>query len=679
MENRLIHLLAPAVALAMVFTGCGNNNAASSSVADSSSASVTVVSRGEKRGSYADADFLESYDASSATTIALAGNGATISGNGAKIDDGTVTISDAGTYILSGVLSDGQLLVDAAETDTVHLVLNGAALTNTAGAPLYIAQCEKLILTLAQGSENSLTDTENYTFKAGADEPDAALFSKSDLAINGSGTLTVSANYKNGIASKDNLVITNGDITVTAVNDAIRGKDSVTIADGSLNLASGGDGIKSNNDTDTALGFVIIDGGSFVISAESDGIQAETALIIADGTFEVTCGGGSTVSAVQSDGSMPGMPEWNMGGRQGAADNISDMPQGGPPSGMGGMPGTQQQTAAEEGTVSQKGLKGGGSVEVTGGTFTLNCVDDALHTNGDMTIFGGIFNIASDDDGLHADDELLITGGNIDITQCYEGLEGNNVTISGGAVQLTARDDGINSAGGNDGASTETFRGPGGGNANCNITITGGTVTVNAMGDGLDANGSLVIEGGLVIVNGPTNSGNGALDYDGNGTITGGTLIAAGSTGMVQVPGSDSTQPVLSVIFAEMQTGGAVFNLADKNGNLILSFAPAKQFQNIVISSSQLKVGEVYTLYSGTAGSETRTNGFAEAVDALGSALCAVTLSDMVTTISSDGSAITGGMGVGGGRGGMGRQSGEMPQRSGITDGATTQNRTSNS
>ncbi len=646
MKNKLIHLLALAVALAMVFTGCGNNNAASSSVADSSSASVTVVSSGEKRGSYADADFLESYDASSATTIALAGNGATISGNGAKIDDGTVTISDAGTYILSGVLSDGQLLVDAAETDTVHLVLNGAALTNTAGAPLYIAQCEKLILTLAQGSENSLTDTENYTFEAGADEPDAALFSKSDLAINGSGTLTVSANYKNGIASKDNLVITNGDITVTAVNDAIRGKDSVTIADGSLNLASGGDGIKSNNDTDTALGFVIIDGGSFVISAESDGIQAETALIIADGTFEVTCGGGSTVSAVQSDGSMPG---------------------------------TQQQTAAEEGTVSQKGLKGGGSVEVTGGTFTLNCVDDALHTNGDMTIFGGIFNIASDDDGLHADDELLITGGNIDITQCYEGLEGNNVTISGGAVQLTARDDGINSAGGNDGASTETFRGPGGGNANCNITITGGTVTVNAMGDGLDANGSLVIEGGLVIVNGPTNSGNGALDYDGSGTITGGTLIAAGSTGMVQVPGSDSTQPVLSVIFAEMQTGGAVFNLADKNGNLILSFAPAKQFQNIVISSSQLKVGEVYTLYSGTAGSETRTNGFAEAVDALGSALCAVTLSDMVTTISSDGSAITGGMGMGGGRGGMGRQSGEMPQRSGITDGATTQNRTSNS
>lgn len=677
MKNKLIRLFAPAVALTMIFTGCGNNNTTSSSVANSnSSTAVPIASSGEKRGSYADEDFLESYDASLATTITLTGTSATISGNGAKLSGNTVTISDVGTYVLSGELTDGQVLVDAEKTDTVHLVLNGVSLTNTSSAPLYIKQCEKLILTLAEGSQNSIADTANYIFETDTDEPDAALFSKSDLTINGGGSLTVSANYHNGIASKDNLVITNGNITITAVNDAIRGKDSVTIANGTFNLTAGGDGIKSNNDTDTALGFVIIDGGSYVISAENDGIQAETALIVTGGNFDITCGGGSTVSAAQSDSGMGEMPQGNM-----PQGDMSNMPQGGPPSDMAGrMPGEQQQTT-EEDSISQKGLKGGSSVEITGGTFMLSCVDDTVHSNGDVTISGGNFTLASDDDGLHADGDLMISGGNINITQCYEGLEGSNVVISDGIIQLVARDDGINSAGGSDEPTTETFRGPGGGNSNCNITITGGTVTVDAAGDGLDANGSLTIEGGLVIVNGPTNSGNGALDYDGSGIITGGTLIAAGSSGMAQAPGSDSTQPVLSVTFSQAQEAGTVVNLADKDGNLIISYASAKRFQNIVISSSLLKTGETYTLYSSTTGSETRVNGVAESVDSLGSTLCTVTLSNMVTTISSDGSAITGGGmgGMGGGRGGMGRMNGERPQRPEATTEATTQSQSSNS
>lgn len=673
MKNNIIRLLAPVLALAMVMAGCGNKTSGSSAESGSPSISPPVVSSGDKRGSYADEDFLESYDAASATAIVFSGTGATISGTGAQLNGSTVTISNAGTYVVSGELTDGQLLVDATKNDTVHLVLNGVTLKSSSTSPLYIKQAEKVILTLAEGSENSITDAENYVFEADADEPNAALFSKSDLTVNGSGTLAVSANYNNGVASKDNLVITNGDITVTAVNDAIRGKDSVTVANGSLNLTSGGDGIKSNNSEDAALGFVIIDGGSFVIKAENDGIQAETALIVTDGDFAITCGGGSTVSAAQSGGDTDGMPP------QG---DMSSMPQGGPPSDMGGgpqgggmdgrMPGKQQQTA-EEDTVSQKGLKGGGSVEITGGTFNLSCVDDALHTNGDMTVSGGRFTIASDDDGMHADGDLLISGSEIDITQCYEGLEGTNVTVSGGTVGIAARDDGINAAGGSDGDSTETFRGPESGSANCNITITGGTVTVDAAGDGLDANGSLNIEGGFVIVNGPTGNGDGALDYDGSSIITGGTLIAAGSSGMAQAPGSDSTQPVLSVTFSAAQEAGTAVSLTDKDGNLIISFAPAKRFQNIVISSPLLNTGDTYTLYSGATGNETRVNGVAESVESLGTTLCTVTLSNMVTTISSDGSAITGGMGMGGGRGGMGRPDGEMPQRPDITAGATPQ------
>lgn len=216
-----------------------------------------------------------------------------------------MTISNAGTYIVSGELTDGQLLVEATKNDTVHLVLNGVTLKNSSTSPLFIKQAEKVILTLAEGSKNSIADTENYVFVTDEDEPDATLFSKSDLTINGSGALTITANYKNGIASKDNLVITNGDITVTAVNDALRGKDSITIADGSFNLTAGGDSIKSNNAEDSALGCVIIDGGDFIINAKNDGIQAETALIVTNGIFDIACGGGSTVSVIQDNNKIP--------------------------------------------------------------------------------------------------------------------------------------------------------------------------------------------------------------------------------------------------------------------------------------------------------------------------------------------------------------------------------------
>lgn len=657
MKNNIICFLATMLALAMIMVGCTNTTSSSGTENSSSSVASSDIS-GEKRGSYSDEDFLESYDASSATTIVLSNAKTTISGTGAKLDGSTVTISNAGTYIVSGELTDGQLLVETTKNDTVHLVLDGLTLKNSSTSPLLIKQAEKVILTLADGSKNSISDTENYVFGADEDEPDATLFSKSDLTINGGGALAINANYKNGIASKDNLVITNGDITVTAVNDALRGKDSVTIADGSFNLTAGGDGIKSNNTEDSALGCITIDGGDFTINAENDAIQAETALIVTNGTFDITCGGGSTVSVTQNNNDMP----------------QNDSFQGGPPSEMsgklpeGGMGGSQvpdSTTTTETDTISQKGLKGAANIEITGGVFTMSCVDDTIHSNGDVTISGGTFTLASDDDGLHADGNLLVSGGHIDISQCYEGLEGTTITISDGTVNIVARDDGINAADAS--GSAETFGRPGTANSNCYITVTGGTITVNASGDGLDSNGNMNIEGGLVIVNGPTNNGNAAFDYDGSSTITGGTLIAAGSSGMAQAPGSTSTQPVLSVTFSEAQAAGTIVNLTDKDGSLIVSYAPEKRFQNIVMSSPLLKTGETYTLYSGTAGSETRVNGIAESVESLGNTLCTATLVNIITTISSDGSAITGGMGMGGGmggkvgRGGMNRPDGETP------------------
>lgn len=698
MNNKLLKAAAIAVCVAMIcsLTACSKGG---TDVGDAPSVPpVQIEADGSvasaARGVYLEEDLSESYDSSSATAITLNGDSAALSGLGASVSDSVVTISNAGVYVVSGSLTNGQIVIDADKNDNVRLVLNGADIYCESSAPIYAKKCEKLTVTLADSSENTLTGGESYTFADGGDEPDGALFSKGDLVINGSGALSVTANCLDGIVSKDTLVITGGNITVTAADDAIRGKDFVSILDGSFTLTSGGDAIKSTNTDDASLGTVIIDGGSFNIISEGDGIQAETSLTITDGDFEITTGGGSIITEARSDGSFaggfgsgqrpglttnaasrtepPALPEGEAGftppdGTQGTPP---EMPQGGM-GGRGQMPqdggmpqrgerpdmsltqggGTAQRdsstaAAATGDSISTKGLKAGTTLEITGGSFTLNCLDDAIHSNGDVTVSGGDFSITTDDDGVHADDTLTIDGSTIDITRSYEGLEGTEVIINGGEIALTAFDDGVNSAGGSDGkTSADSFIGHMGGSSDCNITVTGGKLYVNAYGDGLDANGSIVQSGGAIVVSGPQNGGNGALDYDGSYDISGGTLISAGSSGMAQNTSSSSSQPALAVTFTESKAAGSVINLTDASGQLIVSYSPEKTYQHFVFSSSELKAGESYTLYAGEAGSESRTSGVADAVSDLGEHLCTVTLSteSSLTFISDDGSERQGG------------------------------------
>lgn len=703
MNNKLLKAAAIAVCIAMIcsLTACSKGGA---DAGDAPSVPpVQIEAEGSiastARGVYLEEDLSESYDSSSATAITLNRDSAAVSGLGASVSGSVVTISNAGVYVVSGSLTNGQIVIDADKNDNVRLILNGADISCESSAPIYAKKCEKLTVTLAGGSENTLTGGESYTFADGRDEPDGALFSKGGLVINGSGALSVTANCLDGIVSKDTLVITGGNITVTAADDAIRGKDFVSILDGSFTLTSGGDAIKSTNADDASLGTVIIDGGSFSIISEGDGIQAETSLTITDGDFEITTGGGSVITEARSGGRFAGgfgsgqrpgfttsdaassteppalpegeagftppdgtqetppeMPRDGMGGRD-------QMPQDGGMPQRGGRPdmslaqggGTAQRgsSTATDNSISTKGLKAGTTLEITDGSFTLNCLDDAIHSNGDVTVSGGNFSITTDDDGVHADNTLTIDGGVIDITRSYEGLEGTEVIINGGEIALTAFDDGVNSAGGSDGeTSADSFRGHMGGSSDCNITVAGGRLYVNAFGDGLDANGSIVQSGGAIVVSGPQNGGNGALDYDGSYDISGGTLISAGSSGMAQNTSSSSSQPALAVIFTESKAAGSVINLTDASGKLIVSYSPEKTCQHFVFSSSELKAGESYTLYAGEAGSESRANGVADAVSDLGKQLCTVTLSteSSLTFISDDGSERQGG-----GMGGMGR------------------------
>ncbi len=436
------------------------------------------------------------YDESAAVPIRLSGDTALCSSAAVAIDGGKITLLAEGVYILSGTLTEGQVVVDAGDGDKVQIVLKGADITSAASAAIYCREADKVFLTLAEGTENSLTN-------GGSFEPvddsniDAVVFSKADLTLNGSGSLTVTSPGGHGIVSKDELTITGGSYTVTAARHGLTGKDSVAIAGGSFNITSGSDGIHAENADNAAKGFLYIVDGSFTIDAQGDAISASGEVQIDGGSFALTAGGGSASVTMKAGDAMqrPGFRDFSAAG---ASPDAAD---------------------ATEDAASCKGIKADGALTVNGGSFDLDTADDAVHSGGDVTITGGEWTLRTGDDGIHADAAVLIQAGNFIISYCYEGVEGQSVTIDGGALDITARDDGLNAAGGADGSGTAYGFGrqdPFAVDGNCAITINGGEITIVSDGDCLDSNGSLTINGGTLKL---TCNGNGNTAIDANGTF----------------------------------------------------------------------------------------------------------------------------------------------------------------
>ena len=538
------------------------------------------------------------------TTIEF-GSTIEVNGTGVTVEENIVTITKGGTYCLSGTLEDGQVIVNAGDTDQVELLLNGVQLTSSTSAPIYIMNADKTTLTLVDGTESIITDADSYLFEdSSIDEPSAAIFSKDDLKISGTGSLVVNANYNNAIASKDDLDIKDGNITITAVNNGLKGKDSIEIDNGTFVINSGGDAIKSDNTTDSTKGWITIHDGTFNLTTTGDGIQAETNLLINGGTFTIETGGGSENSSSKSE-------DW----------------------GTWGMPGRNQSssTTSDE-TTSAKALKAGVNLTIENGNFTIDSSDDSLHTNDSVTINNGTFSIASGDDGIHADTTLQINGGTIDITKSYEGLESTTVTINDGTIHLVTSDDGINAAGGNDGSAMNGR--PGQNNFSSSsgmIYFNGGYVYVDASGDGIDANGSIEMSNGTVIVNGPTNGGNGSLDFDQTFTINGGLFIASGSKDMLQTPSSSSTQN--TIVVSSNTSSNTLINVQDSSGVNLVTYAPAKTSEVIIISSPEFKTGETYTISTGGTSTATPTDGLYEGGSySGGSDVATLTISSAVTS-----------------------------------------------
>ncbi|WP_124098153.1 carbohydrate-binding domain-containing protein [Ruminococcus sp. Marseille-P6503] len=632
-KKRLAMLLALIIVLSAA-SGCSKNeNSSSSSQSQNASATEATIDT-----SFDAVDLDVGYDESSSCAVVLNGGSADISGSGAEFTDGNLVISAAGTYMLSGTVSDGQIIVDADKESDIKLVFKGVNVSCSDNSALFVNKANKVTITLEAGSENTLSDGTEYSLDEDTSNVDGAVFCRSDLTLNGSGSLNITANYKHGIVCKDDLVIVGGSYTVNAASGGIYGKDSIKINSGSFIVSAGTNGIKSSNTESADKGYIYINDGTFDITAGTDGIEAESVLSVENGTFNIVTGGGSDNASMTSDGQPNG--DWgNWGGR----NNNMTPPDGKtvPGESFGNMtppdenfkemtPPDQQNseitaaayTSEEYFTTvsyessdsdtdssessSAKALKAGSELNIRGGEITVDSSDDSVHCNGNINISGGTLSAKSGDDGVHADGELLITGGTINIEKSYEGLEGVTLTISGGDISVTASDDGLNAGGGSDTGSSGR---PGmdgfntGSGTEYLLTISGGTLKVNASGDGLDSNGNLVIEGGEIYVSGPTNGGNGAIDYGDNASawITGGTIAAFGSVGMEESFGeNNSTQYSVLHNLSSTVSGDTEVVITDSSGSVILSYTPEKDWQSVVFSSPDIKDGETYTITAGS-------------------------------------------------------------------------------
>ena len=609
--RRIISIL---LILTLILSGCGNNNQPNGTELGNNSVSEgTTGNSGENSNaepievdfSKTDADMFTErdkkaeYDASKTVIIQLNGTSATASSNSVQINGSTVIIKEEATYVISGALN-GMVVVDAPDTAKLQLVFNGVDITNETSAALYVLEADKVFVTLADGTTNTLANGGSFV-AIDDNNIDGALFSKQDLTLNGSGSLTVTSPAGHGIVCKDDLVVTSGTYMINSTSHGIDANDSVRVANANITVDAGKDAIHCENSEDAAKGFIYISGGTIKAEAEGDGIAASAYMQIADGTIDLLVGGGSeNGSRAQSD---------NFGGFMGGGHG------GGRPGGMD--PGNSQTTVTEENSTSMKGLKAANGMLISGGNITVNSADDAIHSDVSLTINGGTFALASGDDAIHAEDTLTVTAGKIDISESYEGLEALNIKVMGGDIKLVASDDGLNAAGGTDSSGTTGGRdgmfggggkgGMGGGfggmsSGNGSIVISGGNLYINSSGDGLDANGTLEISGGYTVVVGPTQGDTATLDYDKSGIITGGTFIGTGASGMAQTF-SDSRQGVVAVSVGN-QAAGTQIILKDKNGNIVLEHTPELDFAVVILSSPELVKGETYSITVGTQSGE---------------------------------------------------------------------------
>ena len=613
MSYRRKKLLALFFAMALSMTavaGCtGTKSSTGNVVSLETETNAEETSAQSEAGTFSSADmFTErdlagTYEESGAVYVTLSDDGIAGETDGVVIDGQMVTITAEGTYIFSGTLSEGQIVVDA-DNAKVQIVFDNVDITCASSAAVYVKSAEKVFVTLAEGSQNTLRNTDEYV-AIDDNNIDAVIFAKSDLTLNGTGSLTIISAEGHGIVSKDDLKIIGGTYDITAAGHALSEKDSVRIADGTFILTAEKDGIHAENADDEEKGYIYIADGDFTITSDGDGVDASNIVQIEDGTFDITAGGGAANSQKTHESDMPGGPGGGMP-QNGEKPDGESMPQMGEKPDGENMP---QDTTTDESGTSTKGIKAGGGMYLNGGTYQIDSADDSIHSNANITIADGTYTLATGDDGVHADDALTVNGGTITVTESYEGLEGLTVTINDGTIDITARDDGVNAAGGTDqsgfGTFGDHFKGMDSADDETEETtdnemwmeLNGGYIHILTGGDGVDSNGDLTINGGEIYIDGPSDNGNSAIDYGDRSSayVNGGTLVAIGSSGMAEGMSDSSKQEVLMVKLGEQMEAGDV-ELTDNEGNVIVSYTALKSYDCVIISTAEVESGATYTL-----------------------------------------------------------------------------------
>ncbi len=523
--------------------------------------------------------------------------------------DGKLTISQPGTFAVLGAAKDVQIYIDVDKTaypeGVVQLDFMGADISNSKTAPIFVNSIGDEVQIVAKaGTENIISDgtvhTESYTNSDGETVTvEGAIFSKDDLKIKGSGTLTVNGNVSDAIVCKNDLKIYNGTIIVNAVDDGIRSKDSVTVGNAAdtdfsaLKLTvntTQGDGIKSTgtdaSTADKAYGNVTINGGTLDINSYADGIQGEQSVVINGGTIDIY-----TYEGAGFSGTVSG----NTGGWGGSTSTAS------PDVSAKGIKAVGLYDAA--GTTWQSV----GDITINGGTITVDSSDDAIHCGGAMNLLGGVMKLATADDGVHSDHDVTIGQGSantfddvqIIVSKGYEGIEGLNITMNSGTVICNTTDDGFNAAGGADGSGTGNNMGwrPGGmqtGGGSYSLNLKGGFALVNVTDgdhDGFDSNGSLTISGGYCVTN-----GNEAFDCDGTKSCTGGIWVEnTGSGGMGGgFGGMGGGSLTASVSASGSASKGTRISLVGSDNKVIVSFIAGKNVSNFKAGGSNVS-GTFYT------------------------------------------------------------------------------------
>ena len=555
-----------------VGTTATTSSATATDTATSNSSFSTNVKSGEKLDvdtHYSEQDL--SWDASSETAIDLLNPTAT---DGVTVEDGTLTITKAGTYKLSGEYQ-GQIKVETADSDAVRLVLDNANITNSSGAALNVVNADEVILYSASGTTNTISDGADYT-ATGEDDPDAVVYSKADLTIAGEGTLKVNGNHEDGIHTSDGLVIASGTLEVNAANTGIKGKDYVDILGGTINVTAQQDGIKSTNDTDEGQGWTRLSNGTVTVNAGDDGFKASRVVEISGGSLTVEQSdegieaqyinvSGGDVNVTSADDGMNASLKTSDSESTDSSANTSD-------------------TADQQQNNQQQGSIPGGQQSGTSGTAQQQ-------------------NNTQNQGNQNMGQPPAMPGGN-----AQDGTSQNGTTGTGQQGMGQPPQGGM----------------PGGGTfevVDAAINVSGGHVTVNAEGDGIDSNGVTTLSGGTLIVNGPSQGGNAALDDTNGDLLLNGATVLSGSTAdMFEAPSTNSTSGYLKLTNSSGFEQGSTVQVADSSGKVVANYKVTKSnVQLVLVSSSSIVKGQSYTVYTTTSAVDSNAASLASGATELGS------------------------------------------------------------